>query len=191
MTVLQRRPREVYRVFDEDDFFLRGAGESRATPAMPLAAESRARRYVVAAALMAATGALGGLLAVANVLSVPGSRRRAGGRRFAATTPVGAWASSSTRAETVAVAPQPTLSRPSSHAGARERSRRVRPSHRPRLHARSALARRVVGPGRAPALTTVAPAAAATSVPAAAYGSLAPAGSEQPRPDGPEFGFER
>jgi hypothetical protein len=192
MTLFQGRPREVYRVFDEDEFLVRATREDRATPATPLAAEPCVRRIAAATALVAATGALGGLLAMVNVLSVPGTRRRTGVRLFAATASSGALASSSTHVGTVAALRRMALSggsRESRDVAARERSKRMRFRRRPRPDVRWALERRVAS--RTLALVTVARSTPVAATPWAGHATPVPGGSGPPGSDRPEFGFER
>ncbi len=187
MTLLQRTPREVYRVFDEDEFLMRGADQLCNAPATPITAERRLRRIAGTTVLLAAAGAVGGLLTVAGVFSVSGARRRTGVRLSASNVPP---PSSSSRVETVrghhlAV----------SEAHVRGRFRRVAASRRSRLDVRSVGKRRAVsGPigGAARALAFVA--ARSTSVEAApSAGDTPPAvnGPQLQHSGRPEFGFER
>jgi hypothetical protein len=79
MTLLRRAPREVYRVYDEDEF-LAAAGHEQAWEApAATAGAGRARRLASTAMLFGAVGAVGGLIAV-NCLAPPkGTGRRVGG----------------------------------------------------------------------------------------------------------------
>jgi hypothetical protein len=191
MTTLQRSPREVYRVFDEDEFLVRGADQLGNAPATPVTAERRLRRIAATTVLVAAAGAIGGLLAVAGVLSVSGARRRSRVRLFAAT----GLASSPSRAQSVGER-HLTASGGSRDAAVRGRAKRVATSRRSHLEVRSVARRRALsGPagGRARALASMA-APRSTSVEAAPS-----AGDTPPAADGPqlqrasrtEFGFER
>ncbi|HTA33241.1 MAG TPA: hypothetical protein VK721_07435 [Solirubrobacteraceae bacterium] len=191
MTLLQRTPREVYRVFDEDEFLVRGADQLGNSPATPVTAERRLRRIVGTTVLVAAAGAVGGLLAVAGVFSVSGARRRAGIRLFAATVPP----SSSSRVETLG-GRHLTAPKGSRDAGVRRRSKRVAVSRRARLDVRSVGERRAVsGPigGRAPALAVVAAPRSRSVEAAPSAGDTPPAldGPQLHRSGRPEFGFER
>jgi hypothetical protein len=191
MSLLQRTPREVYRVFDEDEFLVRGADQLGNHSAPPVAAERRLRRILGATVLVAAAGAIGGLLAVAGVLSVSGPRRRTRVRLFAAT----GLAPSSARAQTVG-GRHLTVSGGSRDAAVRGRSKRIAVSRRSRLDVRSVGKRGAIsGPtgGRARALAFVA-APRSTSVEATpSAGDRPPAvdGPQLQHPGRPEFGFER
>jgi hypothetical protein len=191
MTLLQRRPREVYRVFDEDEFLLGATHEHRALSARTPGAERRARRIVAASALVAAAGALTALVALANILSVSGPRRRPGSRLSAATASSGATPSSSTHVGTLAALRHPMRFGGSRAVGAGVRSRRIRSRRRARADARSLLKRG--GPRRTLALVVAAAPRRTSVTPAAPAGraSSAAGGSQSLASDRPEFGFER
>jgi hypothetical protein len=190
MTLLQRTPREVYRVFDEDQFLAPCAGQLGESPAMPLTAAGRLRRIAGTTVLVAAAGAVGGLLAVAGLFSVSGARRRTGVRLSASNVP-----SSSSQTETVR---RRHLTGPevSHDARVRGQSKRVASSRRSRLAVRSVGERSALGGprgGRARALAFVA-APRRTPVEALPSARATPAavGGPQLRDSGgPEFGFER
>jgi hypothetical protein len=191
MTLLQRTPREVYRVFDEDEFLARGAGQLGNVPATPVTAERRLRRIAGTTVLVAAAGAVGGLLTVAGVFSVSGARRRTGVRLSASNV----LPSSSSPVETVG-GRHLTVSEASRDARVRRWSKRVASSRRSRVHVRSVAKRRAVsGPtgGRGRALAFV---AAPRSTPVEAAPSAGDTRPAVDRPqlrhsDAPEFGFER
>jgi hypothetical protein len=78
MTLLRRVPREVYRVYDEDDFFAGAVGECVGSTSVG-AAEGRVSRIAGAALLLGVVGAVGGLVIVNSLPRVRGSGRRPGG----------------------------------------------------------------------------------------------------------------
>jgi hypothetical protein len=195
MTLLQRPPREVYRVFDEDEFLARGGPEHHSASAPPSGGQRRLRRIAGTTVLVAATGAVGGLLAMAGVFSVSGNRRRAGARLFAATAPSGVPRSSSSHVATLAAPRDPTVSGGSRYADAGLRSKRVRVSRPPRLNARSAVKRRVASVSSSrmqePASVIARRSTAVQAAPLAGH-ALPTSGRGQPQRWGrPEFGFER
>lgn len=191
MTLVQRRPREVYRVFDEDEFLVRSDDERRAMPPTPVAAERRLRRIAGATVLVAAAGAVCGLLVAPAVFPVSGTRRRTAVRLFAATV----LPSSSSRLVKVA-GRQLTVSRGSRGAGLRERSKRVDVSRRSRPALRSIGQRRAVsgatgGPTRALAFVTARRSTSVETAPSAGHTPPPVAGPPLQHSDRPEFGFER
>ena len=189
MTLLQRRPREVYRVFEEDEFLAASTHEFRAMPAAPGASQWRVRRIAAAAALVAATSALAGLLAIAEMLPVSSNRRRTIVPLLAGRGSAAAPARLSTHVGARAAQHQPTLSARARAADGRELSTRARRLRRPRLGRRSVLARRVASRTLRLALAQVAVPRSAPVAPAPA--SLTVGASEPPSADRPEFGFER
>ena len=191
MSLLQRAPREVYRVFDEDEFLARGAAQLGNSPATPQAAERRLRRIAGTTVLVAAAGALGGLLTVTGMFSVPGARRRAGARQPASNV----LPTSSSLAATVAARHLAVPER-SRHARVAERFKRVAVARRSRPDVRSVGKRRAISGSTGGRVRALAFAAAPGSTPVAAApsaGDTAPAvDAPQPRHSGgPEFGFER
>jgi hypothetical protein len=79
MSLLRRTPREVYRLYAEDEYLAGATWESSAEPASTTgASDLRRRRALSAAILLGAMGAVGSLLAL-NSISQP----RAAGRRMA------------------------------------------------------------------------------------------------------------
>jgi hypothetical protein len=191
MSLLQRAPREVYRVFDEDEFLVRGAGQPGNSPATPVGAERRLRRIAGTTVLVAAAGAVGCLLAVAGVFSVSGARRRSGVRLSASNVPP----SSSSRVETLG-GRDLAVSEGSRSARLRARSRRIGISRRSRLDVRSVGKRRAVSGSTGEGARALAFVAAPRSTPveaAPSAGDAPPAadGPQLQRSGGPEFGFER
>jgi hypothetical protein len=195
MTLLQRTPREVYRVFDEDEFLVRGAPEHHSASPPQLGAQRRLRRIAGTTVLVAATGAVGGLLALAGMFSVSGNRRRAGARRFAATASSGALRSASSHVAAAGAPRGLTVSGGSRYAGAGQRSKRVRVSRRPRVDVRSAVKRRVASvssPRRRALASVIAPRNTPVQAAPLAGHALPIGGRGQPQRWGrPEFGFER
>jgi hypothetical protein len=77
MTLLRRAPREVYRLYDEEDFFAAADQEERresVTTAPP--GGRRLRRIAGTTTLLAAIGATGGLIALNRAVSVAGAGRQ-------------------------------------------------------------------------------------------------------------------
>ena len=87
MRLPRRAPREVYRVYGEEEFFA-AAHEPPPWSAPESASDARAHLHRIAGAtmLLAVIGAIGGLIAAASLTSVGGSRRRSGARRVAGLT---------------------------------------------------------------------------------------------------------
>ncbi len=79
MTALRRAPREVYRVYGEDDFLARVAERQDIEPTAPGGAEGLLRRIAGATMLLAAAGLVGGLVALTSLSSGAGTRRRIAG----------------------------------------------------------------------------------------------------------------
>ncbi len=75
--LLRRAPREVYRVYGEEEFFATAADE-RSEPTDG-AGEQRLQRVAGATVLLAAAGAVGGLIAITSLSTAAGARP-AGGR---------------------------------------------------------------------------------------------------------------
>jgi hypothetical protein len=83
MTLLRRAPREVYRVYAEDEFFAsQVADETFAVPSR--GADRRLLRLAGGAMLLAAVGAVGGLVAITSLSSAPRVGRRRGSGLLAA-----------------------------------------------------------------------------------------------------------
>ncbi len=85
MTLLRRAPREVYRVYGEDEFFARVDHDERPEPTAPGMGARRLRRMAGATMLLAVTGAVGGLVVIASLPAASGTRRRAGTGLLSAT----------------------------------------------------------------------------------------------------------
>jgi hypothetical protein len=84
MTLLRRAHREVYRVYSEDEFFACADHDERSEPAGAVG-ERRLQRVAGLTVLLAATGAVGGLIAITGLSASAGARRRAGAGLLAAT----------------------------------------------------------------------------------------------------------
>jgi hypothetical protein len=189
MTLLQRAPREVYRLYDEQEFFAQGAGEE---PFLTGAPEARTRwlhRVAGATVLLAVTGAVGGVIAVAGPPSATGGGRRARSSLRAATGSLLAARARVWHAPTGARglrlrSSQAALAREGKHAralavavnGAREQARSLASAAAPRLPSAP-----VDGEALASVARNVASAPAGMASPSAAL--------RQPQPS--EFGFER
>jgi hypothetical protein len=83
VTMLRRAPREVYRVYDEEEFLADAPYDERADASHVGAGEPRLKRLATVTLLLAAVGALGGLVVLAGASSVARGRRR-GARTSAA-----------------------------------------------------------------------------------------------------------
>jgi hypothetical protein len=84
MMLLRRAHREVYRVYSEEEFFTCVDHEERSEPAGAVG-ERRLQRVAGATVLLAAAGAVGGVIAITSMSSTTGVRRRTGARLLAAT----------------------------------------------------------------------------------------------------------
>jgi len=102
MTLLRRAPREVYRLYGEDEFLscADAGGRSEATTDsfevhVPAAGRRALQRILGTTMLLATAGALGGLIALTTMPSAPRARRRAttgrlaGAGSFSSSRPVG------------------------------------------------------------------------------------------------------
>jgi hypothetical protein len=78
MTVLRRAPREVYRVYSEDEFLTRSAEDQDLEFAAGASAARRPHWVVGTTMLLAAAGVVWGLIALTGFSSVTGTRRRIG-----------------------------------------------------------------------------------------------------------------
>jgi len=86
MTLLRRAPREVYRVYGEEEFFACAGGDERLeVAASGMGERRRLQRVAGAAMLLAAVGAVGGLIAITSLSPVAGDGRRVGAGLLAAT----------------------------------------------------------------------------------------------------------
>jgi hypothetical protein len=97
MTLLRRAPREVYRVYDEEEFFAR-ADRDECFGSTGASGEPRLRRVAGVTVLLAAAGAVGGLIAITSLSAATGARRRVGARRLATTGPPASARAASARA---------------------------------------------------------------------------------------------
>jgi hypothetical protein len=85
MTLLRRAPREVYRVYSEDEFFAAATpDEDQGTVSHPNSAGHQLQRIAGVTILLAVVGAVGGMVAITSVSRVAGARRRGIGRLSAA-----------------------------------------------------------------------------------------------------------
>jgi len=85
MTPLRRAPREVYRVYDEDEFLAVENCSPRCETPEPSPQAWRMRRLAGPTLLLAVSGLVGALIAIAGISPGASARRRAGGRLLAAT----------------------------------------------------------------------------------------------------------
>jgi hypothetical protein len=201
MTMLRRAPREVYRVYEEEEFFACADREERSEAVgASVRPVRRLHRLVGATMLLTAAGALGALMAIAGPSSVAGVRRRAGGRLLAASGPpvssrvargqiwsarAGSDWQSGTAVKERRVVPmrevggdRPASGRPmpiSRHEGVSRRPAVATDAGSPAVVGVAAM-----GSSRAP----IELASAASAPPAGAMGSARPSGQS-------EFGFER
>lgn len=84
MTLLRRAPREVYRVYSEEEFFAETTPHAEDAGAVsPGGNERQLQRLAGATVLLVTVGVVGGMIVVASVSS-PASRRRGGARSSAA-----------------------------------------------------------------------------------------------------------
>ena len=184
VTMLRRAPREVYRVYGEEEFFADAPYDERADASHLGAGERRLKRLATVTLLLAAVGALGGLVVLAGVSSVTRGRRR--GARTAAAA-----------ARLVPGGPRRLGAQASSRVHGRlivgERpARLVRSPRRAGTHARILAAPRSRGAGM---IDVAAPASGAGLVHAAARASVAELRARASAVRLPqqqvEFGFER
>jgi hypothetical protein len=182
---LGRAPREVYRVYNEREFFADGAHEERLEVERAVAGGRRLQRLAGVTVLLAAVGAAGGLIVVASLPSRAGGRRR-GGSRLAADV------ASPTRASMPSWRQQPRAQRLTAATGG---ASALKPAagavHAERQHSapgaagrRRAGSERVVGAVREQAAASVELAASAADTSRAAVVATRPSGQI-------EFGFER
>lgn len=190
MTLLRRAPREVYRVYDEQEFFAEDARGEHVLGAGRQAGSLRLHRVAGATIVLAVTGAVGGVIAIAGTPSSGGrSAHRVSTRLLAATGSLLAARGRVWHAPAGARGPrrgssQAALARDVKHTralasaanGAREQVRSLASTAAPKL-------------ARAP-VDREALASVARNVASASAGvASAPADPRQPRQS--EFGFER
>jgi hypothetical protein len=75
MTLLRRAPREVYRVYGEREFLADACHDERFEAALSEIWPRRLQRVAGTTMLLAATGAVGGLIAITSLSSVAGDGR--------------------------------------------------------------------------------------------------------------------
>jgi hypothetical protein len=163
MRFLRRAPREVYRVYSEDEFLADPLCDTRAQPIRPVAGGRRLSRIAGATVLVAAAGAVGGLIAGTSAPSLAGSRRRERQRTHSAVASIGSTGAS-----------RPRVWRTRAEAG---------PSGHVRLGGHAGQGRYRTPPVRQRPRLTAAPAYAPPAVAAVAVSAG--------QPDQTEFGFER
>ena len=76
MTLLRRAPREVYRVYTEDEFLADASCEELFPTSGRAAGSRRLSRLAGTTLLLAAAGAVGGLVVLTSAQSLSGGRRR-------------------------------------------------------------------------------------------------------------------
>jgi hypothetical protein len=194
MTLLRRAPREVYRVYAEEEFLADTRCDEPLHTVGAAAGGRRLHRIAGATALVAAAGAVGGLIALTGLQSLAGGRRRERQRPAAVTA-----LTASTRATRPSVWREPggrgrpgrglvghhaqPGAAPERPSGGRARAREVAPVSDGAPAPESTLA-----PDGAPAPQSAPVQAAAPSGAARAVAAAAAA----PRQSGAaEFGFER
>lgn len=163
----RRAPREVYRLYDEDEYLAGATWEQGAEPAVTatqIPTALRLRRIVSAAILLGATGVVGGLIALNSLSQQRWSGRRPGAR-MRLVTAFAARSIASTGPNT-------------SHSRHRAPARRVPPSWRSDRSRRPPTPRHVV--------RSVDVAMAASPAPVSASAYVASDTAHQT-----EFGFER
>jgi hypothetical protein len=138
MTVLRRAPREVYRVYGEDDFLARVAEHQDIEPAAPASTERLLHGIAGTTMLLAAAGMVGGLVALTSLSSGAGSRRRIATRLLVADGSRGAPSRRATR-----VAPAKVWREAASADGSGKHGARQRRTSRTLVPQRAALAVRL------------------------------------------------
>ena len=198
MTLLRRAPREVYRVYGEQEFFACAPGGEHVEATMPAIGVRRLHRVADATMVLAAMGAVGALLAIAT-RSAAGDGRRVGAGLLAATGSLGSSRGSRTHvwrglanADADGPRKRSAPARPADRARQVELARQVdraRTSHRASARPRAG----AVAKHHASAPIEPAPQASVS-------GMTAQASAESPQPGPPaqvrqpgqsEFGFER
>jgi hypothetical protein len=198
MTLLRRAPREVYRVYAEDDFFA-GPALDEGFDRRNAGADRRLPRLAGGAMLLAAVGAVGGLLAIAGASSGSRAGRRVGSGLLAAANSLG-----SSRPAGAHVWRQPASAVPQLSGAASVRH--STPPPRPRRGGIPPRAAAFRGSGNAvpprgvaaalarpvgSAVAAVAVASQPSAIPVAAVASAPGAARGGPVPGQSEFGFER
>lgn len=199
MRLPRRAPREVYRVYDEDEFFARADHDERLLePSASGIGERRLRRVAGATALLAVSGAVLGLVAIAGLPAPSGTRRRAGTNLLAATGSIAASRASlgQPRREPATSAASGRQSvRESASSRARVPVRRASPSPSPSVRARAAEPpRRTLASAQQTTVIAMSPRGAASEAaasPSQPLRTMASAAAAQQRSGQAEFGFER
>lgn len=198
MRLPRRAPREVYRVYDEDEFFARADHDERLLePSASGIGERRLRRVAGATALLAVSGAVLGLVAIAGLPAPSGTRRRAGTNLLAATGSIAASRASlgQPRREPATSAASGRQSvRESASSRARVPVRRASPSPSPSVRARAAEPPRRTLASAQTTVIAMSPRGAASEAaasPSQPVRTMASAAAAQQRSGQAEFGFER
>jgi hypothetical protein len=196
MMLLRRAPREVYRVYGEEEFFATAA-DARSEPTDG-AGEHRLQRVAGATVLLAAAGAVGGLIAITSLSTAAGARRRAGADLLAGVRLSGHARAARSRAWREPASPDGAdrpgvLARRDGERAARIRGvidagapRRARAGSRPPAARAAAEAERADLAGSNPQIQPV-----ADSSPAQPVHSTASVAAPSQRSGQSEFGFER
>jgi hypothetical protein len=195
MTWLRRAPREVYRVYGEEEFFAETTPHTEpANPTPDGNAEHQLQRLVGATALLVTVGVVGGMIAIASISSSAG-RRRSGTRVSAAggsPLPAGERVARMDASAGMPVAPGRRVDRDSSAPPAGERKRpagprRSAPAASPhRLRPRVVVAQIVSAPDSAPVVQV-----ASAGAPVSVTDSMTGTSVASRQPVQAEFGFER
>jgi hypothetical protein len=194
MTLLRRAPREVYRVYGEDEFLADPLCDERMRKLPAAAGARRLTRIAGATILVAAAGAVGGLIASTSTPSIAGNRRRERQRAQPAVASIGRTPASLPRVSRAREgadrsahvrASGYTARRRDQSQSARQRARRhdITPIRGGTLSSVSALGH---GGAPSPENASVIAGSPADAPPAAAAVAVRPAA-----PDQTEFGFER
>jgi hypothetical protein len=201
MMLLRQRTREVYRLYDEDEFLQAEAAQAAVTAAPPrlgriehedvgAPADRRLRRLAGLAVLTGAIGAVGGLVAMSGLGAAGGSYgRRAAGRRPATLRDrATALAAAGAPVAVVATQNRRAARRPLAREGGAKAHPRPSRSGRGRLPARSRPGTRAGGRGHI--LRSAVAVSLAAAGPALPPEPSHPAGGELDAPRQAEFGFE-
>jgi hypothetical protein len=187
MTLLRRAPREVYRVYSEDEFLSDTTCQELSRTFDGAARTQRRHRLASATLLLAAAGAIGGLVVLTSVESLAGGRRREHSRPTASSgslAVVRALRTSVWLPPRTARSDRPargSASRPTGQRNGRALALRA-PKRTQDVAASSELARVHAG----------APAAQSPAVEvAASAGAQSPVAAAASEPGRAEFGFER
>lgn len=194
MTLLRRAPREVYRVYSEEEFLADPLCDERMGKLDAAAGARRLNRIAGATVLVAAAGAVGGLIAWTITPSIAGNRRRERQRAQPAVVSIGRAPASRPRVwRAQEGADRSAHVRASEHtARRRDRSQSARPRalrHRItpiRGSALSSVSALSHGGAPSPENASVIAGSPADTPSAAAAVAVRPAA-----PDQTEFGFER